>query len=227
MTEKSFLYASSAALILISAVSCIQCRKSSEGYGAENVEASYPVAESPATEAHDSCSASVLTFLRSNAVPVSADSFGALREAAAFPDVILDEFISIDKVNEIADAYQREDRIRLLKDSGRHFSYHGKMDISDKLECFIYSVAQNHDGQEAKSVYALIIRNGCAVGDLLLFCNDKESGFVTETRKVSRNVFDISTFSVDMIDIDGNPKGGTDRIEILDNGSMSKVVSVD
>ena len=53
------------------------------------------------------------------------------------------------------------------------------------------------------------------------------ASFVTETRKVSRNVFDISTFSVDMIDSDGNPKGGTDRIEILDDGSMSKVVRAD
>lgn len=171
----------------------------------------------------DSCSTQLLDFMRSNDTKIKADTYGNLSETAVFTDGIRDDLISLDKVNAIVAGSQKSNRIQRLKDKSYIFSHLGSIDISDDLECFVYSVTHVSGELESRNTYVLITESGRVTRNLTLTCDGKESGFVTDSRRESRNTFIISTFSVNMIDSDGNPKGGSDRVTVLDDGSITKV----
>lgn len=152
-----------------------------------------------------SCPQSLLDFFSENAREYGRGA------GAAVPLPRREELMKIDAVRKICSGYGT---------AGMDILYLGSLDVSDSLDFHVWAMKAPSD--VAPSVEAaLIVKDGRAAAALLLEDDGKESGFSVKTERLSRNEFLIGTFSLDMVEEDGKPKGGYDLATVLDNGSVS------
>ena len=136
---------------------------------------------------------------------------------------VLKEFLSLDQVNHY-DSFLEKSRsewVEMLLNSNTEYVYCGTLDVSDSLDCYIYTVEDK--GQVGYcDAFALLVRNGKAVGSVQLACEGYGLGDSMESNRISRNTFVMASFAVDVIDENGNSPGGYYSIHINDDGTITK-----
>lgn len=136
---------------------------------------------------------------------------------------VLKEFLSLDQVNHY-DSFLKKSRsewVEMLLNSDKEYVYCGTLDVSDSLDCYIYTVEDK--GQVGYcDAFALLVRNGKAVGSVQLACEGYGLGDSLESNRISRNTFVMASFAIDMIDENGENPGGYYSLRINDNGTITE-----
>ena len=135
----------------------------------------------------------------------------------------LKEFLSLDQVNHYNSALNktRSEWVEVLMNSGTEYKYCGTLDVSDSLDCYIYT-AENEEEVGYCDAFALLVKNGSAVGSVQLACEGYGMGDSIVTNRISRNTFVMAFFAVDVIDENGDSPGGYDFIRINDDGTITR-----
>lgn len=136
---------------------------------------------------------------------------------------VLREFLSLDQVNHY-DSFLKKSRnewVGALLKSDREYVYCGTLDVSDSLNCYIYTVEDKGQVGYCDS-FALLVKNGKAVGSVQLACEGYGLGDSIESNRISRNTFVMSSHAVDVIDENGNSPGGYYSIRINDDGTITR-----
>ena len=140
----------------------------------------------------------------------------------------LKEFLSLDVVNHYGPILDmpRDEWVEKLLQSNTEYKYCGTIDVSDSLDCYIYTVVDEkqvgyHDA------FALIVKNGVAVSSIQLACEGYGDGNSIETNRISRNTIVISSVAVDMIDENGENVGGYYSIQVNDDGTIKRSESLE
>ena len=140
----------------------------------------------------------------------------------------LKEFLSLDVVNHydsLVDMSRGEWVERLLQ-SNTEYKYCGTIDVSDSLDCYIYT-AVNEEQVGYHDAFALVAKNGVAVSTIHLACEGYGTGNAVESNRISRNTFVLSSFAVDLIDEDGENVGGYYSIQVNDDGTIKRSESLE
>lgn len=162
-------------------------------------------------EVEVSCPQALLDFFTENAREYGRGG------GTVVPQPLRDELMKIDDVRKICSGYGT---------AGMDILYLGSLDVSDSLDFHVLAM-QNPSAVTPSVEAALILKEGKAAAALLLEDDGKESGFSVKTERLSRNEFLIGTFSVDMVEENGKPKGGYDLATILDNGTVKMAAAND
>lgn len=136
---------------------------------------------------------------------------------------ILKEFLSLDQVNHY-DSFLNKSRsewVNALLNSDTEYVYCGTLDVSDSLDCYIYTV-ENKEEAGFCDAFALLVKNGRAVETVQLACEGYGLFDSIVSNRVSRNTFVIASFAVDMIDENGEDVGGYCSISIKDDGTITR-----
>lgn len=142
--------------------------------------------------------------------------------------VVLKEFLSLDVVNHydsLVDMSRGEWIERLLQ-SNTEYKYCGTIDVSDSLDCYIYT-AVNEEQVGYHDAFALIAKNGVAVSTIHLACEGYGTGNAVESNRISRNTFVMSSVAVDLIDENGENVGGYYSIKVNDDGTIKRSESLE
>lgn len=142
--------------------------------------------------------------------------------------VVLKEFLSLDVVNHydsLVDMSRGEWIERLLQ-SNTEYKYCGTIDVSDSLDCYIYT-AVNEEQVGYHDAFALIAKNGVAVSTIHLACEGYGTGNAVESNRISRNTFVMSSVAVDLIDENGENVGGYYSIKVNDDGTINRSESLE
>lgn len=142
--------------------------------------------------------------------------------------VVLKEFLSLDVVNHydsLVDMSRGEWIERLLQ-SNTEYKYCGTIDVSDSLDCYIYT-AVNEEQVGYHDAFALIAKNGVAVSTIHLACEGYGTGNAVESNRISRNTFVMSSVAVDLIDENGENVGGYYSIKVNDDGTLKRSESLE
>lgn len=135
---------------------------------------------------------------------------------------VLKDFLSLDQVNHY-DSFLNKSRsewVNALLNSDTEYVYCGTLDVSDSLDCYIYTV-ENKEEIGFCDAFALLVKNGRAVEAVQLACEGYGLFDSIVSNRVSRNTFVIASFAVDMIDENGEDVGGYCSISIKDDGTIS------
>lgn len=136
---------------------------------------------------------------------------------------ILKDFLSLDRVNHY-DSFLNKSRSEWVNDllnSDTEYVYCGTLDVSDSLDCYIYTV-ENKEEVGFCDAFALLVKNGRAVEAVQLACEGYGLFDSIVSNRVSRNTFVIASFAVDVIDENGNSPGGYYSIRINDDGTITR-----
>ena len=136
---------------------------------------------------------------------------------------VLKEFLSLDQVNHY-DSFLKKSRsewMEMLLNSEREYVYCGTLDVSDSLDCYIYTV-ENQKQLGYCDAFALLVKNGKAVGSVQLACEGYGLGDSIKTNRISRNTFVMSSHAVDVIDENSESPGGYYSIRINDDGTITR-----
>ena len=130
----------------------------------------------------------------------------------------LKEFLSLDQVNHYDSAWNksRKEWVDALLNSGTEYKYCGTLDVSDSLDCYVYT-AENKEELGYRDAFALLVKNGSAIGSVQFACEGYGLGNSIVSNRVSRNTFVMASFAVDMIDENGDSPGGYYSIRINDD----------
>lgn len=136
---------------------------------------------------------------------------------------VLKEFLSLDEVNGYNSIWQktRSEWVEMLLNSEREYVYCGTLDVSDSLDCYIYTVEDKKELGYCDAI-ALLVKNGKAVGSVQLACEGYGLGDSIESNRISRNTFVMASFAVDVIDENGNSPGVYYSIHINDDGTITR-----
>ena len=138
------------------------------------------------------------------------------------------EFLNLDQVNHF-DARlnkSRDEWVEMLINTDNVYKYCGTLNVSDNLNCYIYTVVSEsqvgyHDA------FALIVKDNSAVGTLQLACEGYGLGDALKTNRITRNTFVMSSFAVDVIDENGDSPGAYYSIRINDDGTITRSVALE
>jgi hypothetical protein len=135
----------------------------------------------------------------------------------------LKEFLSLDQVNHYDSAWNksRKEWVDALLNSGTEYKYCGTLDVSDSLDCYVYT-AENKEELGYRDAFALLVKNGSAIGSVQFACEGYGLGNSIVSNRVSRNTFVMASFAVDMIDENGDSPGGYYSIRINDDGTITR-----
>lgn len=144
-------------------------------------------------------------FFEENDIVYDAGSAG---EGVVMRGPVLEAFKQLDEV-----------RNRLLGYAPGEMTYRylGSMDVADSVNCEVYSVTSSL----TTLVAAILIKEGSVTGGFLMSDDGADSGFRTSTEVAGRGEFIVSTFSLDMVNEDGSPKGGRDCLAVGSDGCVS------
>ena len=185
-------------------------------------------AEQTAAESCNLIGKNLQAFLSQNAKPLKQWPFKEWRtkpEGERICGDVLKEFLSLDSVNgynpnPIIDM-SRSEWVEMLLNSDKEYVYCGTLDVSDSLDCYIYTVEDK--GQVGYcDAFALLVRNGKAVGSVQLACEGYGLFNSIRTNRISRDTFVMETFAIDMIDENGENPGGYYSLRINDNGTITE-----
>ena len=136
---------------------------------------------------------------------------------------VLKEFLSLDHVNHY-DSHLNKSRgewVEMLINSDEVYEYCGTLDVSDSLDCFIYTVV-NEEQVGYHDAFALIVKDNSVVGSVQLACEGYGLFDSIESNRISRSTFVMSSHAIDMIDENGNSPGGYNFIRISDDGTVTR-----
>lgn len=213
-------------LISLAVVVCASC--SCGGKKHQKTSPAQVSAEQTAAENCNLIGENLQAFLSQNAKPLKQWPFKEWRtkpEGERICGDVLKEFLSLDSINgynpnPIIDM-SRSEWVEMLLNSDKEYVYCGTLDVSDSLDCYIYTVEDK--GQVGYcDAFALLVRNGKAVGSVQLACEGYGLGDSIESNRISRNTFVMASFAVDVIDENGNSPGGYYSIHINDDGTITK-----
>ena len=136
---------------------------------------------------------------------------------------LLKEFLSLDQVNHYNSHLNRsrDEWIAILFDSDDVYKYCGTLDVSDSLNCYIYTV-ENEKQLGYHDAFALLVKDDIAVGSIQLACEGYGLWDSIKTNRISRNTFIMSSSAVDVIDENGDSPGGYYSIQIKDDGTITR-----
>ena len=136
---------------------------------------------------------------------------------------VLKEFLSLDQVNHYHSILKksRSEWVEMLLNSDTEYVYCGTLAVSDSLDCFIYTEEEKEQVGYCDA-FALLVKNGKAVGSVQLACEGYGLGDSIESNRISRNTFVMSSHAVDVIDENGDSPGGYYSIRINDDGTITK-----
>ena len=106
-------------------------------------------------------------------------------------------------------------------DSNEEYVYCGTLDVSDSLDCYIYTV-EDIEQVGYCDAFALLVKNGRAMGSVQLACEGYGLWDAKESNRISRNTFVVSNTAVDMIDENGNSPEWYYFIRINDDGTVTR-----
>ena len=109
----------------------------------------------------------------------------------------------------------------MLINSDEVYEYCGTLDVSDSLDCFIYTVV-NEEQVGYHDAFALIVKDNSVVGSVQLACEGYGLFDSIESNRISRSTFVMSSHAIDMIDENGNSPGGYNFIRISDDGTVTR-----
>ena len=140
----------------------------------------------------------------------------------------LKEFLSLDAVNNYNHIIEmsRGEWVERLLQSNTEYKYCGTIDVSDSLDCYIYT-AVNEEQVGYHDAFALVAKNGVAVSTIHLACEGYGTGNAIASNRISRNTFVMSSVAVDMIDEDGENVGGYYSIQVNDDGNIKRSESLE
>lgn len=136
---------------------------------------------------------------------------------------VLKEFLSLDHVNHY-DSHLGKSRgewVEMLIHSNEVYEYCGTLDVSDSLNCFVYTIV-NEEQVGYHDAFALIVKNDSAVGSIQLACEGYGLFDSIESNRISWNTFVMSSHAVDVIDENGESPGGYYFIRINDDGTATR-----
>ena len=135
---------------------------------------------------------------------------------------VLKEFLSLDHVNHY-DSHLGKSRgewVEMLIHSNEVYEYCGTLDVSDSLNCFVYTIV-NEEQVGYHDAFALLVKNGSVTDKIQLACEGYGMWDSIESNRISRNTIVISSAAVDIVDEDGNNPETYHTIRINDDGSTS------
>ncbi len=135
---------------------------------------------------------------------------------------VLKEFLSLDEVNSYNSIWQktRSEWVEMLLNSEGEYVYCGTLDVSDSLDCYLYTVENKKELGYCDAI-ALLVKNGKAVGSVQLACEGYGLGDSIKSNRISRNTFVMSSHAVDVIDENGESPGRYYSIRINDDGTIT------
>ncbi len=135
----------------------------------------------------------------------------------------LKEFLCLDQVNHYDSRLikSRSEWVNSLMDSDEEYVYCGTLDVSDSLDCYIYTV-EDIEQVGYCDAFALLVKNGRAMGSVQLACEGYGLWDAKESNRISRNTFVVSNTAVDMIDENGNSPEWYYFIRINDDGTVTR-----
>lgn len=135
----------------------------------------------------------------------------------------LKEFLCLDQVNHYDSRLikSRSEWVNSLMDSNEEYVYCGTLDVSDSLDCYIYTV-EDIEQVGYCDAFALLVKNGRAMGSVQLACEGYGLWDAKESNRISRNTFVVSNTAVDMIDENGNSPEWYYFIRINDDGTVTR-----
>ena len=136
---------------------------------------------------------------------------------------VLREFLDLDQVNhyDVRLNKSRSEWVEMLVNSDYVYKYCGTLDVSDSLNCYIYTV-ENEKQLGYHDAFVLIVKDNSAVGSVQLACEGYGLWDSTETNRINRNTFVMASFAVDVIDENGDSPGGYYSIRIKDDGTITR-----
>lgn len=136
---------------------------------------------------------------------------------------VLKEFLSLDHVNHYDSHFGKSggEWVEMLIHSNEVYEYCGTLDVSDSLNCFVYTIV-NEEQVGYHDAFALLVKNDSAVGSIQLACEGYGLFDSIDSKRISRNTFVMSSHAVDMIDENGNSPGGYYFIRINDDGTVTR-----
>lgn len=136
---------------------------------------------------------------------------------------VLKDFLSLDQANHYDSSLNksRSEWMNALLNSDTEYVFCGTLDVSDSLDCYIYT-EQNKKEPGYCDAFAMLVKNGKAVGSIQLACEGYGLFDSIESNRISRNTFVMSSHSVDMIDENGNSPGGYYFIRINDDRTVTR-----
>ena len=111
--------------------------------------------------------------------------------------------------------------VERLLNSNEEYEYCGMLNVSDSLDCYIYTVEEETE-MEFWDAFALLVKNGKAVNTIQLSCSGYGLFNSIRTNRISRDTFVMETFAIDMIDENGENPGGYYSLRINDNGTITE-----
>lgn len=212
-------------LISLAVVVCASC-----SCGGKKHQKTSPAQVSAEQTADESCNLigeNLQTFLSQNAKPLKQWPFKEWKtkpEGERICGDVLKEFLSLDSVNgynpnPIIDM-SRSEWVERLLNSNEKYEYCGTLNVSDSLDCYIYTVEEETE-MEFWDAFALLVKNGKSVNTIQLSCSGYGLFNSIRTNRISRDTFVMETFAIDMIDENGENPGGYYSLRINDDGTVS------
>lgn len=133
------------------------------------------------------------------------------------------EFLSLDVVNGYGNVFgesRSKWQERLFK-SNTEYWLCGMLDVSDALDCYVYT-AVDETVIGYRDAFALLVKDGQAVGRFQLACEGYGDGNSLESNRISRNTFVMSSRAIDVIDENGENPHGYYFIRVRDDGKVSR-----
>ena len=115
----------------------------------------------------------------------------------------------------------RSEWVERLLNSNEKYEYCGTLNVSDSLDCYIYTV-ENKEQLGFCDAFVLLAKNDKAIGSVQLACEGYGLGDSIKSNRISRNTFVMSSHAVDMIDENGESPGGYYSIRINDDGTITR-----
>jgi len=210
-------------LISLAVVVCASC--SCGGKKHQKTSPAQVSAEQTAAESCNLIGKNLQAFLSQNAKPLKQWPFKEWRtkpEGERICGDVLKEFLNLDLVNRYHSSFEksRSEWVESLLNSNMVYTYYGTLNVSDSLDCYIYT-AEDDTAMEFCDAFALLAKDGKAIETVQLACRGYGLWDSIETNWISRNTFVMASFAVDVIDENDNPMGGYFFIRINDDGTVS------
>ena len=134
----------------------------------------------------------------------------------------LKAFLQLDMVNHYSPALNisRHDWVESALRSNVLYTYCGTLDVSDSLNCYIYT-AEDYTQIGYYDAFALLVKDNKATGSIPLAGEGHGMWDSIESNRVSRNSFVIASFAIDVIDENGNNPGSYYFIRVNNDGSLT------
>lgn len=139
------------------------------------------------------------------------------------------ELLSLDSVNHYSDlkSIWNESRSEWLTEffeSGEEYSLCGTLDVSDSLDCYVYSVVGDNGLASCfHDAFTLLVKDGRVVRAFPLASEGYGFGRLVMSNRISRNTFVISSTAGDLVDEDGNVTVSYYFMRVHDDGTVTRL----